>query len=81
MLAKIHGVSRSYIVRSLLDSCEDFYGTTVEALTKAAEHEDKLADEVISMLPDEYVNYEMALMISRIIMKVAEKLEKGGQES
>ena len=81
MLAEVYGVSRSDVVRGLLDHCEEFYGTTVEALIKAGELEDNLADEVINMLPDEYTNHEMALLISRIIMKVAEKLEKGGKES
>ena len=77
-LAATRRISRSAVIRNLLTNCKIGY-SFLESEWKAQEPrmielEGQLTGEVIETLPSEYSTPETALVLSRIMRKVANKL-------
>ena len=73
-------MSRSAVIRNLMANCKVCY-PFLESEWKAEEPtmvklEREVSEEVINTLPEEYSTPEMALILSRIMRKVAKALEK-----
>jgi len=73
-------MSRSAVIRNLLTNCKICY-PFLESEWKAQEPkmvklELDVSEEVINTLPEEYSTPEMARILSRVMRKVAEALEK-----
>ena len=80
-IAGEYNTTTSEIIRGLLAHCDDLYPFVAKYDLRAIELEEDLIEEVINMLPEKYANPAMALVISRIIRKVSDRLGEGGQES
>jgi len=85
-LARKSGSTRSLVARNLLANCRacyDFLKSEWEVQKpEMIALEGKLTEEVIETLPTEYATPKTALLLSRIMRKVAEALgETGGDET